>query len=133
MGLFSWYLCIDNCVLAFVYLYLHLYLCISICITVLQGGDLVPPLDWRGGVRPSGQEDVVEFVEYLEEDEMVEEEEEVEEVEDLVSPLVDKKGDSTAPVSLKKTRKRSQVCLVSSECCQLYKSSIYQLLTQTSY
>ena len=41
---------------------------------------------------------------------MVEEEEEVE---DLVSPLVEKKGDSTAPVSLKKTRKRSQVCLQS--------------------
>ena len=72
-----------------------------------QGGDLVPPLEWRGGGgRPSGQEDVVQFVEYLEE---MEEEVEEEVEEDLVSPLVEKKEDPTTAAALKKTRKRSQV------------------------
>ena len=78
-----------------------------------QGGDLVSPLEWRGGVRPAGQEDVVQFVEYLEEDEELEEDEG--EGEDLVSPLVEKKADLANTASLKKTRKRSQVCLVSDQ------------------
>ena len=68
-------------------------------------------LEWRGGVRPAGQEDVVQFVEYLEEDEELEEDE----GEDLVSPLVEKKADLANTASLKKTRKRSQVCLVSDQ------------------
>ena len=79
-----------------------------------QGGDLVSPLEWRGGLRPTGQEDVIQFVEYLEEDEEEVEEEE-EEGEDLVSPLVEKKADLANTASLKKTRKRSQVCLVSDQ------------------
>ena len=70
-------------------------------------------LEWRGGVRPAGQEDVVQFVEYLEEDEELEEDEG--EGEDLVSPLVEKKADLANTASLKKSRKRSQVCLVSDQ------------------
>ena len=92
-------------------------------------------LEWRGGVRPAGQEDVVQFVEYLEEDEELEELEEDEgEGEDLVSPLVEKKADLANTASLKKTRKRSQVCLVSDQSApvsphQFDKSSIYKLTT----
>ena len=64
----------------------------------------VPPLQWRGGA--SGQENVGQFVEEYLEEEVDEEEEE----EDLVSPLVEKKVDHADDiVSLKKTRKRSQV------------------------
>ena len=66
-------------------------------------------LEWRGGARPSGQEDV-HVVQYLEEEEEeVEEEEHLEEeLDDLVSPLVEKKGEEGG-LTIKKTRKRSQV------------------------
>ena len=75
-----------------------------------QGRDLVPPLDWRGGVKPSGQDDV-QLEEYLEQDE---EELEEEEEEDFVLPLVERKEvPSAASLKSKKTRKRSQVCLFS--------------------
>ena len=60
-------------------------------------------LEWRGGARPSGQEDV-HVVQYLEE----EEEHVEEELDDLVSPLVEKKTDEGC-LTTKKTRKRSQV------------------------
>ena len=60
-------------------------------------------LEWRGGARPSGQEDV-HVVQYLEE----EEEHVEEELDDLVSPLVEKKGEEGC-LMVKKTRKRSQV------------------------
>ena len=63
-------------------------------------------LEWRGGARPSGQEGV-HVVQYLEEEE--EEEEHLEEeLDDLVSPLVEKKGEEGC-LTIKKTRKRSQV------------------------
>ena len=63
-------------------------------------------LEWRGGARPPGHEDV-HVVQYLEEEE--EEEEHVEEeLDDLVSPLVEKKGEEGC-LTIKKTRKRSQV------------------------
>ena len=70
-------------------------------------------LEWRGGARPSGQEDV-HVVQYLEEEE--EEEEHVEEeLDDLVSPLVEKKGEEGC-LTIKKTRKRSQVCETTTTC-----------------
>ena len=62
-------------------------------------------LEWRGGAGPSGQEDV-HVMQYLEEEE--EEEEHVEEeLDDLVSPLVEMKGEEGCLTV--KTRKRSQV------------------------
>ena len=71
-----------------------------------QGRDL----DWRGGVKPSGQDDV-QLEEYLEQDE---DELEEEEEEDFVLPLVERKEvPSAASLKSKKTRKRSQVCLFS--------------------
>ena len=70
-------------------------------------------LEWRGGARPPGHEDV-HVVQYLEEEE--EEEEHVEEeLDDLVSPLVEKKGEEGC-LTIKKTRKRSQVCETTAMC-----------------
>ena len=76
----------------------------------MEGGDHEEQLEgdaleWRGGARPSGQEDV-HVVQYLEEEE--EEEHVEEELDDLVSPLVEKKGEEGC-LTIKKTRKRSQV------------------------
>ena len=72
-------------------------------------------LEWRGGARPSGQEDV-HAMQYLEEEEEEEEEEHVEEeLDDLVSPLVEKKGEEGC-LTIKKTRKRSQVRQTTTMC-----------------
>ena len=71
-------------------------------------------LEWRGGARPSGQEDV-HVVQYLEEEEEEEEEHVEEELDDLVSPLVEKKGEEGC-LTTKKTRKRSQVRQTTTMC-----------------
>ena len=65
-------------------------------------------LEWRGGARPSGQEDV-HVVQYLEEEDIEEE------LDDLVSPLVEKKADEGC-LTTKKTRKRSQVRQTKTRC-----------------
>ena len=68
-------------------------------------------LEWRGTARPSGQEDA-HVVQYLEEEE---EEHVEEELDDLVSPLVEKKGEEGC-LTIKKTRKRSQVRQTTAMC-----------------
>ena len=71
-------------------------------------------LEWRGGARPSVQEDV-HVVQYLEEEEDEEEEHVEEELDDLVSPLVEKKGEEGC-LTIKNTRKRSQVRQTTTMC-----------------
>ena len=68
-------------------------------------------LEWKGGARPPGQEDV-HVVQYLEEEE---DEHVEEELDDLVSPLVEKKGEEGC-LTTKKTRKRSQVRQTTTRC-----------------
>ena len=70
-------------------------------------------LECRGRARPSGQEDV-HVVQYLEEEE---DEHVEEELDDLVSPLVEKKGEEGC-LTTKKTRKRSQVRQTTTRCSQ---------------